>query len=63
MLLSGIPDDFDERKRKMVSDVTIVQPSSKLDDIENIFERFSQNSANAFSPSTIGEKLGINLNS
>jgi hypothetical protein len=33
MLLSGIPDDFDERKRKMISDVTIVQPASKLDDI------------------------------
>lgn len=33
MLLGGIPDDFDERKRKMISDITIVQPSAKLDDI------------------------------
>lgn len=33
ILMNGLPDDFDERKRREVSQLTIVNPSQKLQEI------------------------------
>jgi len=30
MLMTGIPDDFDENRRKQISEKTIKQPNEKL---------------------------------
>jgi hypothetical protein len=40
LLMSGLSDDFDERKRREVSECTIVNPASKLKEIKTIFDRF-----------------------
>jgi hypothetical protein len=37
LLMSGLPDDFDERKRREISDATIVSPAEKAREISSIF--------------------------
>lgn len=61
-LMSGLPDNFDERKRREISETTITNPGSKLNDIESMFEGLGSID-NEFNPRGIGEKLGIKLNS
>lgn len=45
-----------------MSELTIVSPSAKLGEIEDIFNRFNQDS-DSFNPNTVGEKLGIKIDS
>jgi hypothetical protein len=59
--MSGLPDNFDERKRREISDKTIVSPSQKLNDIQNVFRQFSSLSSESFSPSLIEDKLNIEI--
>ena len=58
LLMSGLPDEFDERKRREVSDFTIVPPSQKMKEIEAIFDQFSQ-ANDSFNPKVMADKLGI----
>jgi aubergine-like protein len=59
-LMSGLPDDFDERKRREVSDYTITNAQAKFHEIQNVFKNLNNNE-NEYNPQTIGEKLGIKL--
>jgi aubergine-like protein len=52
-LMSGLPDDFDERKRREVSEVTITSPGAKLKDIEDMFKALSSTHSE-FNPKAIG---------
>jgi hypothetical protein len=58
--MSGLPDDFDERKRREISDHTIVPPSVKLNELQEVFSNFNSDKE-GFNPSTVAEKLGIKL--
>lgn len=39
--MTGLPDDFDERLRRNISEVTIKQPGDKLDRIESMMSRMT----------------------
>jgi hypothetical protein len=43
-----------------VSEQTIVQPSKKFSEIEDIFKRFNDD-RESFNPNTVSEKLGIKM--
>lgn len=61
LLMSGLPDNFDERKRRDISDRTIVEPVEKLRDIEKIFKQFDSLEQEVFSPDLIEQKLNIQI--
>lgn len=50
--MSGLPDDFDERKRREVSEKTIVSPLHKMKQIEDIFRAFDREEE-SFGPKTV----------
>jgi hypothetical protein len=58
--MGGLPDDFDERKRREISEVTITNPGAKLNEIQSMFQALSDHQSE-FNPKAIGEKLGIKL--
>ncbi len=43
LLLSGIPNDFDERKRREISEHSIIQPQEKLQKIQSLINQFNSN--------------------
>lgn len=45
-----------------MSEQTIVQPSNKFSEIEDIFKRFNDD-RESFNPNTVSEKLGIKMES
>lgn len=56
--MNGLPDDFDERKRREVSQLTIVNPSQKLQEVEDLFVQIGKADSD-YNPQLIGDKLGI----
>jgi hypothetical protein len=38
MLMSGLPDNFDERKRREISERTITDPRKKLETLEGLMD-------------------------
>jgi hypothetical protein len=40
-LMGGLPDDFDERKRREISEITITNPSVKVNEIQGMFKCLS----------------------
>ena len=62
LLMSGIPDSFDERKRKFISDTTIVKPAEKLREVEGFFRSLTNNeNSDSFNPKSIMKNLEIEL--
>lgn len=59
--MSGLPEDFDERKRREVSEHTIVKPEQKLSDIEFLMKSLT-NLDSTFNPKSIKENLSIEIN-
>lgn len=43
LFLTGIPNDFDERKRRQISEHSIIQPEEKLKKIQSLINRFNSN--------------------
>lgn len=62
LLMSGLPEDFDERKRRDISQHTIVEPSEKLKRIEALLRSFNQDNEN-FSPNSVSQSLGVTISS
>lgn len=60
-LMSGLPDNFDERKRREVSGFTIVKPAVKLREIEDFMKNLNSKLNSGFCPSTLQENLGIDI--
>ena len=62
LLMSGIPDSFDERKRKLISDTTIVKPAEKLREVEGFFRSLANNeNSGSFNPKSIMKNLEIDI--
>jgi len=61
MQMSGLPDDFDERQRRQLSDFTIVTPSDKLNQINGFFEQLQDQNETGFNTKTISQSLGIKI--
>ena len=62
LLMTGIPDDFDERRRRQITNFSIVPPSEKYDELKDIFRNLNSDSG-SFNPNVVKEKLGISLGS
>lgn len=59
-LLSGLPDDFDEMKRREVSKFTIVGPDVKKGRIDDLARSFEKNLKD-FGPTTIKKVLKLDI--
>jgi hypothetical protein len=59
-LLSGLPDDFDEMKRREVSKYTIVAPDVKKTRIDDLAKSFEKNLKD-FGPTSIKKVLNLEI--
>ena len=59
MLICGLPDDFDEFKRREVSSKTIIEAWEKEKRISNLVNSFK--SLGDFSPQTVSQSLDLKI--
>lgn len=60
LLISGIPQDFDERRRREISEYSILQPQEKLKRINNLINEFNSMNSTC-SMNSVSKTLGIEI--
>jgi hypothetical protein len=60
LLMSGLPEDLDERKRREMCERTLHTPSQKLRSLTELMQELKKGIEN-FSLNSIEEKLGIEI--
>lgn len=62
LLMPGFPDDFDERKRRMISEFTNIEPQERMNRIQGLISSFNKESESEnMSPNKLSNSLGIKL--